>query len=146
MVPTLHMSSVYALLSEYPGAKQIAKSHLTRLSNLLETASKGRHRKSKAIEIRDAARQSIGSVMSAKSLELQHTISLIRELDIEIDEIEDAIREIVDGMNTPLLTIPGIGYRISPFWGLSRSMETASFNLSIILRESRMLSIRFPNR
>ena len=106
------MSSVYALLSEYPGAKQIAESHLTRLTNLLETASKGHYRKGRAIEIRDAARQSIGSAMTAKSLELQHTISLVRELDAEINEIEDAIKAIVDGMNTPLLTIPGISYRM----------------------------------
>lgn len=74
---------------------------MTRLTNLLETASKGRYRKGRAIEIRDAARQSIGSAMPAKSLELQHTISLIRELDAEINEIEDAIKAIVDGMNTP---------------------------------------------
>ena len=110
LVPTLHMKSVYALLSEYPGAKQIAESHLTRLTNLLETASKGRYRKCRAIEIRDAARQSIGSVMPAKSLELQHTIRLIRELDAEIDEIEAFIKETVDSMNPPLLTIPGISY------------------------------------
>jgi len=110
LVPTLHMRSVYALLSEYPGAKQIAESHLTRLTNLLETASKGRYRKCRAMQIRDAARQSIGSVMPAKSLELQHTIRLIREMDAEINEIEDSIKAIVDGMSSPLLTIPGISY------------------------------------
>lgn len=42
MVPTLHMASVYALLSEFPGASNVASAHLTRLTNLLETASKGR--------------------------------------------------------------------------------------------------------
>lgn len=35
LVPTLHMASVYALLSEFPGAKQIAAAHLTRLKTLL---------------------------------------------------------------------------------------------------------------
>ena len=104
------MRSVYALLSEYPGARQIAESHLTHLANLLETTSRGHYRKCRAIEIRDAARQSIGSVMPAKSLELQHTIRLIHELDAEIDDIEAAIKGIVDGMNPPLLTIPGISY------------------------------------
>ena len=33
LVPTLHMASVYALLSEFPGAKQVANAHLTRLTN-----------------------------------------------------------------------------------------------------------------
>jgi transposase len=49
-----------------------------------------------AVKIRDAARDSIGSVMTAKSLELRHTIHLIRELDAEIEEIEDAIQAIMD--------------------------------------------------
>ncbi len=65
-----------------------------------------------AVEIRDAARNSIGSVMPAKSLELKHTIHLIRELDAEIDEIEAAIQSIMDEINSPITTIPGIGYRM----------------------------------
>ena len=32
LVPSLHMASVYALLSEFPGAKQVASAHLTRLT------------------------------------------------------------------------------------------------------------------
>ena len=109
LVPTLHMASVYALLSEAPGARQIAQMHLTHLTSLLQNASKGHYGKEKAIEIRDAARQSIGSAMPAKSMELSHTIHLIEEFDREIGEIEDAIDSIMDEMNPPLLTIPGIG-------------------------------------
>ena len=86
LVPTLHITSVYALLSEFPGAKHIATAHLTRLTNLLSEASKGRYGKDTAITFRDAARASIGSNMPAKSLELKHTIKLIQELDSEIDQ------------------------------------------------------------
>ncbi len=84
LVPTLHIASFYELLSQYLSAKQIAAVHLTKLTNLLSTASKGRYNKEKAEEIRSAARISIGSDMYAKSLELKHTIKLIRELDAEI--------------------------------------------------------------
>ena len=112
LVPTLHMASVYALLSEFPGAKQVAATHLTRLKALLADASKGRYGRDMAVVIRDAARCSIGSRMPAKSLELQHTIRLIRELDAEIKEIETAIQAIVDELHSPITTIPGIGYRI----------------------------------
>ena len=35
LVPSCHGVSVYALLSEYPGAKQISEAHLTKLTNLL---------------------------------------------------------------------------------------------------------------
>lgn len=112
LVPTLHITSVYALLSEFPGAKHIATAHLTRLTNLLSEASKGRYGKDTAITFRDAARVSIGSNMPAKSLELKHTIKLIQELDSEIDEIENEIKIIMDEINSPILSIPGINYRM----------------------------------
>ena len=112
LVPTLHMASVYALLSEFPGASFVAFSHLTRLANLLSESSKGRYGKDTAIMFREAAKASIGSHMPAKSLELKHTIKLIRELDAEIEEIETEIKTIMDEINSPILTIPGISYRM----------------------------------
>lgn len=112
LVPTLHQNSVYELLYEFPGAKHVANAHLTRLSNLVETASKGHYTKDNAITFREAARTSIGSNMPAKSLELKHTIKLIRELDAEIEEIENEIKIIMDEINSPILSIPGISYRM----------------------------------
>ncbi len=113
LVPTLHMVSVYALLEEFPSARKVAAAHLTRLKALLETASKGRYKRDMALEIRDAARNSIGSRMPAKSLELQHTIRLIRELDAEIAEIEGQIQAIMDELHSPITTIPGLGFRMA---------------------------------
>ena len=112
LVPTLHIASVYALLSELPSTGKIASCHLTHLTKLLENASKGRYSKEKAIEIREAARVSIGSNMPAKSLELKHTLHLISELDSEISEIESEIKQIMDQISSPILTIPGISYRM----------------------------------
>lgn len=108
-MPSLHMASVYALLAEFPGAKQVAEAHLTRLKALLLEASKGRYKRDVAVEIREAAKASIGSVLPAKSLELRHTIHLIRELDAEIEEVETAIQTIMDEISSPIVTIPGIG-------------------------------------
>ena len=101
LVPTLHIASVYALLSELPSAGKIASCHLTHLTKLLENASKGRYSREKAIEIREAARTSIGSNMPAKSLELRHTLRLIGELDSEITEIESEIKRIMDQISFP---------------------------------------------
>ena len=113
LVPTIHMASVYALLSEFPSADAVANAHLTRLSNLLSESSKGRYGKDTAVMFRDAAKGSIGSHMPAKSLELKHTIKLIQELTVEIDEIEAAIKRIMDEqIQSPILTIPGISYRM----------------------------------
>ena len=64
------------------------------------------------ISIRDAASSSIGSVLPAKSLELKHTIHLIEVLTKEIDEIESAINIIMDTINSPITTIPGIKNRM----------------------------------
>ena len=113
LVPTLHMVSIYALLEEFPDAKQIAAAHLTRLKALLETASKGHYKRDMALRIRDAARNSIGAFMPAKSLELQHTIRLIRELDAEIAEIEERIQSIMNDLHSPITTIPGMGVRMA---------------------------------
>ena len=54
------------MLSEFPGAKQVANAHLTRFTNLLSEASKGRYGKETAIAFRNTARTSIGSNMPAK--------------------------------------------------------------------------------
>lgn len=39
--------------------------------------------------------------MPAKSLELQHTIRLIRELDAEIEDIEAAIQSMMEEIHSP---------------------------------------------
>ena len=112
LVPTLHIASVYALLAELPSAKKIASCHLTHLTKLLQDASKGHYGREKALEIRAVARQSIGSNMPAKSLELKHTIKLIQELSSKISEIENSIKSIMDSIHSPILSIPGINYRM----------------------------------
>lgn len=107
------MASVYAFLSEYPGAKQVAGAHLTHLKALLSNVSKGRYGRDMATTLRETARCSVGSVMSAKSLELQNTIRLIRELDAEIEDIETAIQSMMAEIQSPITTIPGIGVRMA---------------------------------
>lgn len=112
LVSTIHTKAVYELLSEFPGAHQIASANLKHLTTLLENASKGHFRRDKANEIREAARRSISSYLPAKSLELKHTIKLIRELSSEIDEIESEIKKIMDAIDSPILSVPGISYGI----------------------------------
>ena len=112
LVSIIHAKAVYVLLSEFPGAHQIASANLKHLTALLSTASKGHFGRDKANEIREAARRSISTYLPAKSLELRHTIKLIRELDAEIAEIETEIKKIMDSIDSPILSIPGISYGI----------------------------------
>ena len=112
LVSSLHLASVYALLLEYPGAKKLATANLTHLKTLISDSSHGRYDRDKAIELRNAARKSIGAFMPAKSLELKHTIQLIQTLDEEIEEIEADINAIMEQINSPITTIPGIASRM----------------------------------
>ena len=72
-VSSLHSSSVYAMMLKYPSAKDVAKSHLHSLTNLLESTSRGRIGADKAKLIRSLAKKSVGIYVSAKVLELRHT-------------------------------------------------------------------------
>lgn len=109
LVSTLHGKAVYAVLYEFPGAHQIASANLKHLTNLLSSESKGHFKRTSADKIREAARQSISSYLPAKSLELKHTITLIRELNTQISEIEIEINAILDKIDSPILSVPGIG-------------------------------------
>lgn len=109
---TLHSDAVYALLLEAPDVKQIASMHITRLEHILKVASKGRHDKKKAIEVRDVARKSVGHSIIAKSLELKNTIQFIKMLSENIDAVEAKIENMMNEIKSPILSIPGIGYRM----------------------------------
>ncbi|MCP1225954.1 IS110 family transposase [Sebaldella sp. S0638] len=112
LVSSLHLGTIYDLFYEFPSAQAIAHAHLTKLTNLLSKSSKGKFNKDTAFILKEAAKTSIGSNMPAKSLELRHTIKLIHELTSEIEEIELAIKSIMDEINSPILSIPGISYRM----------------------------------
>ena len=113
IVPSLHMRLVYELLGAFPGAEQVAGASVSELSDLLERSSKGHYKRSAAEEIREAARASIGTRAPAKSLELQHTIRLARELGSEVDEVERFIKAILLEIASPITTIPGLGFRMA---------------------------------
>jgi hypothetical protein len=109
LVSSLHGKAVYTLLTECPGASYIAECNLKHLTCLLSKASKGHFKAERASLIREAARDSIGTVSYAKSLELKHTIRRILDINIEIEEVEAQIKSIMLSINSPILGIPGIG-------------------------------------
>ncbi len=52
------------------------------------------------------------AICPLKLLNLKHTIKLIRELNTEIKEIDIEIKRIMDDINSPILSVPGIGYSL----------------------------------
>ena len=110
---SIHQASSYQLLLELPSPEVISSCHLTHLTNVLSKASRGKYDREKAIQLRELANNSIGSSNRSLTFELQQTIRLIQSVQSEIDSLDKQIKLVVDELNTPLLTIPGIGYTIA---------------------------------
>lgn len=110
---SIHQVSVYALLSELPSPKEISNCHITKLTNLLAKSTKGKYSRAKAIEIKEAARNSIGTSTRSLSFELQQTIRLIQSVQAEIDALDKQIKDIVIEIDSPLMSIPGISYTLA---------------------------------
>ena len=110
---SIHQVSVYALLSELPSPKEISNCHLTKLTNLLAKSTKGKYSRAKAIEIKEAASNSIGTSTRSLSFELQQTIRLIQSVQAEIDALDKQIKDVVIEIDSPLMSIPGISYTLA---------------------------------
>lgn len=111
---TSQKSALYLLL-EMPSAKDIAACNLKHLTSLLQKYSNGKYTKDKAVEIRELARKSIGSVSSSQSFEMKQVIQSILFYQSQIDELDKELKKIVAELNTPILSIPGISYVSAAF-------------------------------
>jgi transposase len=109
---SIHQTSCYALLLEFPTAKQIAFCHLTHLTNLLTEHSHGKYGREKALEIRTLAEKSIGLNSRSVGFELQQTIRLIQNLQQEVLILDKQIKDVMKEINFPILTVPGISYTL----------------------------------
>lgn len=109
---SIHQKSSYELLKRYPSASLIAELHLTILTNILAKSSRNKYTKEKAIEIRDAARNSIGSERTSFQLELMQNIAIITAFKKELKIVESEIKKFMDEINSVGLTIPGISYTL----------------------------------
>jgi transposase len=106
---TVHGKASYAVLSEFPSSAAIAKANITRLENVLKSASRGHFGRAKAEELKALAKISIGSKGSDKGFQIAHTIAQIRLIDSQIDDAETHLTKLWDNIDTVLKTIPGIG-------------------------------------
>lgn len=105
---------VLAILYEFSSAYEISRANITRLSNLIKNASRGAYSKDKALIIRDAARNSIGYFSYSVSFQLKQSIDYLYFLDRKIDEINVMIKPLLDDINSPIMSIPGIGIELGP--------------------------------
>jgi transposase len=109
---SIHQTSSYELLKRYPSAALIADLHLTTLTKILTKSSRNKYSKEKAIEIREAARNSIGSKRIAFQLELMQNITIVSAFKKELKIVDSEIKKSMDEINSVILTIPGISYAL----------------------------------
>lgn len=106
----LHLNVSYQLLKEYSSPKQISSLHLTKLANTLHDNSHGRYTKYDAIRLRELAKNSVGVDNPSLSLQIKHSILQIELYDEQIAEVESLYKQILDEMESPILSIPGMSY------------------------------------
>ncbi len=105
----LHITSSYALLSKYPTAKIIAKVKVKTLANLLYSASKGHFKEDKAFALKELAKRSIAIDNHAIGTQIKMLIEQIQMLQKQIDLLDIDISNIMEQLDSPITSIPGIG-------------------------------------
>ena len=106
----LHINTSYQLLKRHPRPCEIKNLHLTYLSNLLSKASRGRFTKQDAVRLRKFAAVSVGIDSPILSLQIRQAIHQIELFTQQITQVDSSIIAAMERIDSPIMTIPGIGY------------------------------------
>ncbi|QOR37025.1 IS110 family transposase [Clostridium sp. 'deep sea'] len=106
--PSIHQKSMYEALKEYPSAESLKNAHLTKLTNILTKNSNGKYTKDTAIKIKKLAQNSIGVVCKSHEMDLVYSIEEVQACQKRIKNIEQEIKGMMTGLDSPILSIPGI--------------------------------------
>ena len=106
---TDHIKSCYELLKVYSSPDDIAALHLTKLSNILTKASRGRFGKQDAESLKSLAKSSVGVKNTYISIQITQTIAQIELIESQLNELETVIETAMDELDSVIMTVPGIG-------------------------------------
>ena len=101
----IYKGSIKDIMVRYENPKSISKAHLSTLESMIS----GKCRTT-ASALQLAAKNSVGNNSSYLSLNLRLAYRFLDETVKMIKEYDELIRYHVDLLNTPILTIPGMGY------------------------------------
>ena len=107
----IHLNVSYQLLKQFSSPNEIKELHLTKLTNILHDNSHGRYSKDDAVYLKQLAKDSVSIDNSSICLQIKHAISQIELYNFQIKEVEQLYKQIIDEMNSKLLTIPGMSYK-----------------------------------
>ena len=107
-----HSATARAILEEHGSAAKVAGTDIRTLTKTVRQASHGRHGREKAVEVKEAAKGSVGVTFAADALafEAKRIAGLIDHLSGEVGELDAEIARLLDPEVGALLqSIPGIG-------------------------------------
>ena len=105
----IHIAASYALLKKYSSPAEIAALRTTTLCTLLTKASHGRFGKDTAEALKSLAISSVGVKNPYMSIQIAQTIVQIELLEQQIKDLNSAIEDAMQSINSVLMTVPGIG-------------------------------------
>lgn len=108
----LHLKTSYALLEKYSSAKSIRSARIDGLTNLLYNNSKGKYTYDDALILKELAKNSVGLDNPAIELQIKCLITQLRLYQKQIKDIDLSIMTLMEILNSPILTIPGVGYTL----------------------------------
>ncbi len=99
-----------ALMAKSPIPAEIARMKVPALAKLLSSASRGRHGRKKAEEVRAAARASVGIRLGERTaaFEVREYLALIDYLDEKLERADHQIEVMLGAIEPLVLTIPGV--------------------------------------
>ena len=104
----IDIKTAHELLKLYQSPEDISNINLTKLSNLLIKNSRGKYDKSRAIELKQLATNSVGINNNALCIQIKMTIELIELLESQIKDIEKQVSEFIKKSDNVITSIPGI--------------------------------------
>lgn len=105
-VNSLHSKHIYELLTRYPTPDKLKRARLDSMLKINRLSA------TKALKIQEAARFTIGTSSDAHQIELQQLISTINHFSEQIDILQNKIDEIMEKIESPIMSITGIGPRL----------------------------------
>lgn len=106
----IHIGTSYAILKLYSSPEEIAALHLTKLSNLLSSSSKGRFGKEEAVALKSLAKSSVGVKNKCINIQISQTINQIELFESQVNEIDDQIISLMQDTDSVITSVPGISY------------------------------------
>jgi transposase len=105
----INIACAKTLLKRFPLPQDVSKVRIDTLTKLLSSSSHGRYKSSKAAKLKELAANSIGHNDPTLALEIKLLVEQIELYDRQVDEAEAVIADIMQTVNSPMLSVPGLG-------------------------------------